>query len=264
MINEAEVREQYEKGNPFLRFDGPVCNKTPREYIPFIDTIRKESDWLQSPFVIKKDKNGNYKPIIKKGLYFGFSRLLSADSIELLSIETGKKCTKYPWNVYPLIEQGCSFDDFVFLSQDIISYCESLISLKVNKKEEALAHIRKAFQLRPDEYRYASLYFEIRLQLNDESAIDEELKYYENDIDSLVHTERVFKMIYYFTRRKKNVRALQTINLVNELLDELIDGRRQNKIFGSQKSDWYIYKKEQFNKKIGKTKTKLELIVKSM
>jgi hypothetical protein len=258
MITEEEVRQQYYKGDPFLKFDGPVCDKTPREFISFIDTIRKESEWSQTPFVVKKDKNGNYKPIVKKGLYFGFSRVLSADSNELLSIESGKKCTKYPWNVYPLIKQGCRYEDFVLLTQDVISYCESLILLEVGKKEEALMQIRKAFQLQPEEYRYASLCFEIRLQLNDESAIDEELKYYENDIDSLVHTERVFKLIYYLTRRKKNVRALQIIKLVNQLLDELIDGRRQNKIFGGQKADWYTYKKEQFNKKIEKTRTKLE------
>ncbi len=138
MLTEEKVRQQYYEGDPFLRFDGPVYDITPREFIPLIDTIKKESEWLKSPLVIKKDRNGNYKSIVKKGLYFGFSRLLSADTNELLAIETGKKCTKYPWNVYPLIKQGCCYDDFVMLSEDVIAYCESLILLENDKKEEGL------------------------------------------------------------------------------------------------------------------------------
>jgi len=48
------------------------------------------------------------------------------------------------------------------------------------------------------------------------------------------------------------------INKINQLLDDLIKGRKQNKIFGGQKSEWYVYKKEQFNNRIEKTKLKLE------
>lgn len=31
--------------DPYLLFNGPVYDTTPRELIPFIDTIRRESEW---------------------------------------------------------------------------------------------------------------------------------------------------------------------------------------------------------------------------
>jgi hypothetical protein len=258
MITEEIIHQQFYCGNPFLRFNGPVYDTTPRNFITLIDLIKKESEWKDLSLPVKKDKYGNYSPIVKKGLYFGFQSLISANSIEIQAINTGKKCTQYPWNIYPLIRQGCKYYDFVFIPDDIKSYCEAKILFQNDKKEEALKEIQKSYHLKPEEHYYASLLFEIRLDLNDETTVDEEIKYFENDIDSLVHTNRIYKLIRFLTRKKKNAKALQLIQLTNQYLDDLSEGRKQNKIFNSQKADWYIYQKQQFNKRIEKTKLKLE------
>lgn len=258
MISANDIENSFWNGDPYLTFDGPVSDLTPKEFLPLIDTIRKESDWRKIFPKIRKDKNNNYKPIYKNGLCFGFYAHISVDDIEVKAIETGKKCTQHPTSVYPLIVQGCSYDDFAFLSPDVISYCEAIIQLNNKQFNKALEEIEKSFKIKPNEHLYATLYFEIRLELKDESSIDEELKYFENDIDSLVHTDRVYKLIRFYTRQKKSDKALQLINKINQHLDDLIEGKKQNRIFGAQKSDWYIYKKEQFNKKIEKIKTKIE------
>ncbi len=258
MISENDIESSFWNGDPYLTFNGPVCELTPREFLPLIDTIRKESDWRRIFPKIKKDKNNNYNPIYKNGLCFGFYAHISVDEVEIKAIGTGKKFTQYPSSVYPLIAQGCCYDDFASLSPDVISYCEAIIQLNNKEFVKALKEIKRAFELKPSQLLYASLYFEIRLELKDESSIDEELQYFENDIDSLVHTDRVYKLIRFYTRQKKNDKALNLINKINQLLDDLINGRKQNKIFGAQKSDWYVYKKEQFNKRIEKTKLKLE------
>ena len=256
MISKEDIENSFWNGDPYLTFNGPVCDITPKEFIPLIDTIRKESDWRGIFSNIKKDKNNNYKPIYKNGLYFGFNASIIVNDIKIKAIETGKKYTQHPSSVYSLITQGCSYNDFTFLSPDVIAYCEALIQLSNNELNKALEEIEKAFKLQPKEHLYATLYFEIRLDLKDETSINEELKYFENDIDSLVHTDRVYKIIRFYTRLRKNDKALQLINKINQLLDDLIEGKRQNKIFGSQKSEWYIYKKEQFNKKIEKINRK--------
>ena len=258
MISGRDIEKSVWNGNPYLIFNGPVCDITPKEFIPLIDTIRKESDWRVIFPNIKKDKNNNYKPINKNGLCFGFNASMIVNDIEIKAIETGKKYTQHPLSVCLLITQGCSYDDFVFLSPDVIAYCEAMIQLNNKELNNAREEIEKAFKLKPKEHLYATLYFEIRLELKDESSIDEELKYFENDIDSLVHTDRVYKMIRFYTHQRKKDKALQLINKINLLLDDLIEGKRQNKIFDSQNSDWYTYKKEQFNKKIEKAKSKIE------
>ncbi len=258
MLSQEDIRQQYHKGDPYLKFDGVANDKTPRELLPLIDLIRKESEWRKTPLRIRKDNNGRYKPIFINGLCFGFDVLVRADDAQIRAIETGKKCTHYPSGVYPLIVQGCNYNDFAFLSTDVISYCEAKKELNNNNYNEALSQIRNAFELKPQESLYATLFFEIRLEMKDELSIDEELKYFENDIDSTIHSGRVYKWIRFLVQQKKDDKALQLIQLINRLLDEQILGKRKSKIYGSQKSSWYSYKKEQFNKKIEKTKLKLE------
>ncbi len=131
--------------------------------------------------------------------------------------------------------------------------------LNNNNHDKALSQIRNAFELKPQESLYATLFFKIRLAMKDETSIDEELKYFENDIDATIHSGRVYKWIRFLVQQKKNGKALQLIQLVNQLLDAQISGKRKSKIYGSQNSSWYSYKKEQFNKKIEKTKSKLEI-----
>jgi hypothetical protein len=255
-ISSQEILQQFRSGDPYLRFDGPVSEKTPREFLPFIDIIRKETDWKQTGFPIKKDKNGNYKPIVRSGLWFGFTPLVSANNPELLAIQTGKRCTVHPSGVYLLVRQGASYQEFAALSPDVISYCEAMRFRESEQFPEALQHITKAFKDKPDEPLYATLFFELRLQLNDDSSIDEELAYFENDIDALVHGGRIYELLRYLTRKNKS-KALNAIQFVNQSLDDLADGRKQSRIYAHQKGSWYKYKKDQFNKKTEKLKSKL-------
>ena len=60
--------------------------------------------------------------------------------------------------------------------------------------------------------------------------------------------------------QKNKPGAFQLIQDVNQMLDELIAGKRQNRIYGTQKSEWYLHKKEQFNKKIEKIKSQIRVV----
>lgn len=264
-MSEVNIRLQYDKEDPYLLFSGPVCDITPKEFISLIDTIRKKSDWLNTSLPIKKDRKGDFKTIIKKGLYFEFVTLVGygTDVLELKAIETGKKCTKNPKNISALISQGCSYEDFAFVSSDIKAYCEAILLLDNKNLQEALLQAKEAHRLKPDKNEYANLFFEIGLLLEDESTIYDEFNYYENDINSSIHTGRVYKWIRLLTQHKKSNEALGLIYRIDELLDDLISGRRQNKRYGGKperysREEWYGLYKEKFNKKIEKTKLRLE------
>lgn len=101
------------------------------------------------------------------------------------------------------------------------------------------------------------MYFNIRLRLNDEISVYDEIKYFENDIDSLIHTERAYKLVRFLYQNKKYKKAIESIELINQLIDDLILGKRQNKLFSKQKMHFFKYKKEQFNKKIQTTRNRI-------
>lgn len=245
-----EDKDVYNPTDPYLHFNGPVYDSTPRELIPFIDTIRKEDEWEKAGFKIKKDKHGNCKPFVKKGLWFGWTALVFADHIELKAIKTGKKCTTNPNSIMLLIRQRCTYDDFVYVSEDVRAYCEAYKRYEQKQYEEALQRIKLAFELKPDETLYANLFFEIRLLLGDKTTIDDEIKYYANDMDSMVHTGRAHEWVKFLVGQRDFNKASEVINTVISALDELTLGRRENRRYGKQNPDWYQYKKDQFNKKI--------------
>ncbi len=112
MSKDENRQYHFDDPDPYLAFNGPIYDATPKGYIPFIDTARRESEWRALGFAPKQDRHGNYKPIIKKGLYFGFHKMVCLDDVDLEAIATGKKFTRNPDSVLYQLRQGCSYDDF--------------------------------------------------------------------------------------------------------------------------------------------------------
>jgi hypothetical protein len=239
----------FDDSDPYLMFNGPVYDSTPRNFIPFIDTIRKESEWRSLGLVPKKDKSENYKSIIKKGLHFGFCKKYRLSKIDMEAIETGKKITQNPSSVMTLILQGCNYDDFVSLPQDVVAYCECQKSINKGDLKAALNYIKKAFEAKSDEIQYANVYFEVRLNLGDKSTINEELAFFQDDIDCLVHSGRVYEWLKYLSFMKDYVSLDNTVKAIDRQLDALITGQSQNRRYSPQKVEFYTHEKEQFTKK---------------
>lgn len=255
MSGKNEEKYLYNPRDPYLCFNGPVYDSTPRELIPFIDTIKKESEWQKVGFKIKKDKYGNRKPFMKKGLCFGWVVLVPINHIEREAIETGKKCTTGP-AVMHLIMQGCAYDDFVYVSEDAKAYCEACKWSEQKQYEKALQQIKQAFELKPDQTLYADLFFKTRLILGDKSAIDDEINYYIDDMDS--KTYDAYKWVKFLIDQRDFNKASEVINTVVSALDDLAFGRKENRRYGKQNSNWYRYKKDQFNKKIASLQKRIE------
>lgn len=243
-----EDKDIYNPTDPYLHFNDPVKDCTPRKLIPFIDTIRKESEWKKTGLKIKKDRYGNCKPFVKKGLWFGWTALVFADHIELKAIETGKKCTTNPTDVMLLIRQGCTYDDFVYVSEDAKAYCEACKWSEQKQYEKALQQIKQAFELKPDQTLYADLFFKTRLILGDKSAIDGEINYYIDDMDSKI--DEAYNWVKFLADQKDYSKALEVIHKVNSAIDNLIIGKTGKRRYCSQPVNFYQSDKEKFNKKI--------------
>lgn len=244
--------------DPYLIFSGPVYDSTPRNFIPFIDTIKKASEWRSLGLVLKKDRSENYKPIIKKGLHFGLRKKYRLSAIDMEAIATGKKVTQNPSSVMALLLQGCTYDEFVSLPQDVISYCECQKLIDKGDFEDALNYIKKAFEANSDEIQYANVYFEVRLNLGDKSTINEELAFFQDDIDCLVHSGRVYEWLKYLSFMKDYVSLDNTVKAIDRQLDALIEGQSQNRRYSPQRIEFYIHEKEQFTKKTAHLRKRIE------
>jgi hypothetical protein len=248
----------FDELDPYVVFDGPVYDSTPRNFIQYIDTVRKESEWRSLGFTLKKDSNGKYKPIIKNGLYFSFRQKIRFSTTDIEAIASGKRITQDPVSVLALVLQGCKYDEFVSLPLDIINYCEYQKSLNQEDFENALSYIKKAFEAKSDEVRYASSYYEVRLILGDKSAIDEELTFFQDDIDCLVHSERVYKWLKYLSSIKDYVSLDKTVKAIDRQLEALIAGQAMNRRYTTQRVEFYIHEKEQFMKKTNHLRKRIE------
>ena len=257
-MSAADYSYHLDEADPYLAFTGPVSDATPRGFIPFIDTIRRESEWCALGLTPKKDRNGNYKAVVKKGFYYSFRARSCRDAIDIQAIETGKKFTQYPDSVYFLLRQGCCFNDFIPLADDIIEYCECMKFIDHGSLDSALIHITKAFAAKPDHVRYASTYFDVRLQLGDGSSIEEELTYFHQDIDCLIHCGRVYAWLKYLSSTKDYVGLDNTVKKVDQFLDDLIAGRTQNRRYTPQRVEIYEHEKEQFLQKTQSLRKRIE------
>ena len=248
-MSETGSAFRFDDPDPYLTFDGPVYDTTPRNFLPFIDTIKRESKWRSLGLAPKKDRSGNYKPIIRKGLYFSLHRKIGLSSIDTEAIATGKKCTRNPDSVLSLLRQGISYDDFVSLPEDVVAYCECQKAADQGDLETALNHIKKAFEAKFDEVKYANAYFAVRLRLGDKSAIEEELTFFRQDIDCLVHSGRVYEWLKYLSSTKDYPGLRMTVQQIDEQLDALIAGQAQGRRPTPQRVEFYAHEKEQFVKK---------------
>ena len=93
---------------------------------------------------------------------------------------------------------------------------------------------------------YAATYYGVRLELNNLACIDEELEFFQSDIDILVHTGRVEQWIKALAVSNDFSHARTVIERVDALLQQLAEGARTPRFYAPQRSDWYSYKREQF------------------
>lgn len=227
----------------------PRCSisKSPKDLLPFFETVRRISEWQALGFQIKVDEYG----LPKRGLSKDYDFFVAHENDKLIAdaILTGKKAINHPLPVFQYVRAGCDLNDFCNLPNDVEAFCRGNL-LRINGQlEQALPFIEKAIQLNPNEVRYREVYYPLRHSLGDLSAIFDEFSCFENDIDSLIHLGRVEEWIKSFISIGDYSSARQIILKVDIAIGNLADGSVTAKFYTRQKHDWYAHKRDQFNKK---------------
>lgn len=271
---ETKVEDSY------LSFDGPLNPKTPKEFIPLLDTIKKKCEWETLGFKPKSDAFGNYRPVRRKGLFFGFREITSFDEDKDKALQTGKKYTTNPKDILAFLNYGCSYEDFVSISDDIKAYYETHKHYKNGQFELAMVEIKKALVLNPTEKLYKELFFDIKFELKDISAIEGDIAYHietYGGISAMAHSEKIDRWIKLLYKLDEYQKAMDIINIINHLFDQEIAEKRVYKkpegvkyiVDGSEhageqlantehynKIRFVEYCKEKFNSRISKLKDK--------
>ena len=222
----------------------------PKELLPYLATVRKASEWERLGFKVNLNEYG--LPVRGGGDDYEFSVARERDEVVADAIKTGKKAVRHPLAVFEYVRAGCSLGDFANLPEDVAEYCKGNTLRLAGALEEALSHLHKAVTLNPNEVRYFEVYFPLRLQLGDLSAIHEELQYYEYDMDSAVHSGRFDEWLKMLMKAQEYELAKTVITATELALRDLVSGRITARLYGAQKSSWYEYKLEQFQKKAQK------------
>lgn len=239
-----------------LIFQGPLSRDVPKEFIPYLNTIRTQSQWEELGFKVRKDRNENYKSIVQNGLYFGFRKIQRVDELISIAVKSGKKYETHPPNYYYHMDFfGCTFDDFAYISEDAKAYCNARLSLRDNVLQDAYTFIQEAIRLKPSQYEYHTLHFDIRFALQDLSALEKELDWYVNDIDCMAHPGNVERWLKLLIKKGEYQRAVDFMTRVNVLYDELIEGKRSHKRFSPQSTSFVRHSKESLWKRIGRLKS---------
>lgn len=236
----------------------------PKELLPYLATVRKASEWERLGFKVKLDEYGY--PIKGGEKDHEFSIARDRDEVVADAIRTGKKALRYPLQVFDYVQAGCALSDFANLPEDVAEYCMGNMLRLTGDLEEALPHIHKAVTLNPNEVQYFQVYFPLRLQFGDLSAIREELQYHRNDMDSAVHSGRFDDWLKVLIKAQEYELAKSVISATESALHDLVNGRVTARLYSAQKSWWYESKLEDFQKKaqkylerIGKLESKKKL-----
>jgi len=137
--------------DPYYKLTGPLNPSTPSDIVPHLCMIRKESEWKALGFKMRKDKYGNCRPINIKGMAFSLKWKPYLDEVEASAALLGKKCARSPNQIALLIMLGCSYDDFVAVSTEEMTYCDAFLCTYRGEAANALSLIRSALERCQDE-----------------------------------------------------------------------------------------------------------------
>lgn len=236
--------------NEYLLLTTLNYNELPKSILKHIDKIKTVEEWKELKFSPKKEQYGNgWKSIKRQNRYFDFKKINPNSSNYKNAFNTEKRVTKNPYYVSALIEQGCDIGEFIYGSEHIILFNQAIEKQDNNEFEEALDIAKQALNLNKQK-EYSELVSDLEARLGNTDTISKKFKKHECDIDSPIHTGEIFEWFRGLLDKREYSKIQYYIEQTNQILDNLSKGKIKPKIYGEQDSDWYKYKKEDFQKNI--------------
>lgn len=222
------------------------------KHAPFLrhyGRIRTFEEWMDAGFKINRNKHGGVTQ--RSGLVmYRFHRLWTLSEKEHEAIATGKRHVTHFLTMLDYVRVGVPFDDFVSHPPHYRYFCLGALAQERGEADEALDYFRQAFAADPDEVSYASKFFGLRVASGDVSSPSQELDYFANSVDSMVHSGRVDEWIKLLLKHKHYSEAARLLCRIAELLEAKIAGRLPKGQYSGDSTSFAAYKRDQFRKKL--------------
>jgi len=148
------------------------------------------------------------------------------------------------------VRAGVPFDDFVSHPQHYRDFCLGALAHERGEDDEAMEHFRQALAADPGEVHYASKFYGLRVASGDVSAPAQELDYFANSVDSMVHSGRVDEWAKLLLKHKNYAETARLLRRVAELLEAKIAGHLPKGQYSGDSTSFVAYKRDQFRKKL--------------
>jgi hypothetical protein len=226
-------------------------DKSAKKYLPYYGRAKTKAEWAACGIKFELD---TYDIPIRTDLQkkpFFMIKLVAPSDDDILAIETGKRCV----NGIPILDflkVGIAFDEFIDQPQHVKDYCFGRLAEDRGELLEAKVYFLAAVVGQPAQVRYRECFYRLSLQVDGIGCIDDEVNFFSNDMDSMIHTGRVYEWLAALLACKKYTRAAELIILVDRLMSEAIEGKRNKTRYAGQSIGFISYKRDSFRKKIAR------------
>ncbi len=236
--------------DPYIVFKPTLDEQTPKDIMDMAYCIKTKSEWETLGFKFKIDKSGNCKASRNRKSVFGFHSYFYLNSEKVEAINKNKRLNPGLVDLYNFFKNGYSFDEFLSINSQSKLYCESTFHHEKNMNDIAQLKIKEALVLENNNRKFKDLYFAINLELKNIIVFDEFFKYYENDLDGVMHSGELkdwLKMIY---SQKEYDMVHCYIMQIKVQIKRLINKEITHNIFIHQDIKFTVYTWDKFEKSI--------------
>lgn len=210
------------ESDPYVLFAAPTGGVVPKKFLPYIDKIKLESEWLSLGFKVKEDE-WNYKTYFTQGFAYGFEKVY--DPLQYAkAIKEDKRITTDPNQISDLIEQGCKIEDFYFATNHLKNYLKALELFEKADFINAKTHILAALSDQPNERIYKDFYYDVCFELKEENEIFNELDFHKRYIENY-YGKRHWRYWLSFLIKNNFPIFLEFLSKLNFHYDNLIKSR---------------------------------------
>jgi len=229
-------------------FGLPLNSTKHAPFIEHYERVRTATAWKNLGFAVEVKTE---RPRSRKGVY-EFRRVYTLHPAEREALATGKRVVRHFYTLLDYVRVGVPFDEFVEHPASYRDFCLARIADDEGRLDDALDCYRRAFEADPAEVRFAEGFFSTRILLGDATAPSDELTYFTNDADSLVHTDRHAAWVKLLVSKAKEPEAARLLIRLAELLEAEIAGTLPRGRYSGQSPSYAAHKRDQLRRQIDK------------
>jgi len=220
-----------------------------RPYLAHYARVRPLDQWQALGFQVAMSKTGLVEQTGGENLY-EFRRMWRTVAQEQEALSTGKRVVDHFFPMLDYVRAGVPFDEFVSHPSHYRDFCLASLAMERGDVDTAITGFQQALAGDPDEVRYAERYFELRVARGDMQAPADELAYFSNEVDSMIHTGRVYEWVKLLLAGGRVTDAAAVLRKTAHLLEESIAGRLPKGRYSGGEKSYVAYKRNQFRKKL--------------